>query len=59
MAGSTLQTPTHGLSTIQQHLNVAAAPAPSQPAQLMPEEGAEGSPSPSLTPPVLAGGAGG
>lgn len=37
------------VSTIQQHLNVAAAPASSQPAQLMPE-GAEGSPSPSLTP---------
>lgn len=34
--------------TVQQCLNVAAAPAASQPAQLMPEEGAEGSPSPQL-----------
>lgn len=37
------------VSTIQQCLNVAAAPASSQPAQPMPEEGAEGSPSPSLS----------
>lgn len=51
------------VSTIQHCPNVAAAPASSQPAQLMPEEGAEGSSSPSLTPiwcwqtpRVLAGG---
>lgn len=52
--------------TVQQRLNVAAAPAASQPAPVVPEEGAEGSPSPSLPPSwcwqpptVLAGGAGG
>lgn len=54
VGGSTLQTNPWIVPAIQQRPNVAAAPASSQPAQVVPEEGAEGSPSPRV-PPVGAG----